>query len=81
MDNARNKYVNIERLSSGDVFALLDSIQSGDEGDIENIMNDFDTEFVAEDESLLILLEKKRSVTKVAQYHFQKHQFIYPKRG
>ena len=71
IDNARNKYVNIERLSRGEVFALLDSIQSDDEEDIEHIMNDSDTEFVAEDESLLISLEKKRSVTKVAQYHFR----------
>ena len=54
IDNARNKYVNIERLSRGEVFALLDSIQSNDEEDIELIMNDSDTEFVAEDESLLI---------------------------
>ena len=53
MDNARKKYVNIERLSSGDIFALLDSIESDDEGDIENIMNDSETEFVAEDESVI----------------------------
>ena len=53
MDNARKKYVNIERLSSGDIFALFDSIENNDEGDIENRMNDFDTEFVAEDESVI----------------------------
>ena len=53
MDNERKKYVNIERLSSGDIFALLDSIESDDVGDIGNIMNDFDTEFVAEDESVI----------------------------
>ena len=53
MDNARKKYVNIERLSSGDIFALLDSIESDDEGEIENIMYDSDTEFVAEDESVI----------------------------
>ena len=47
MDNARKKYVNIERLSSGDIFALLNSIESDDEGNIENIMNDSDIEFVA----------------------------------
>ena len=51
MDNARKKYVNIDRLSSGDILALLDSNESDDEGDIENIMNDSDTEFVAGDES------------------------------
>ena len=53
MDNPRKKYVNIERLSSGDIFALLDSIESSDEGHIENIMNNSDTEFAAEDESLI----------------------------
>ena len=53
MDNARKKYANIERLSSGDIFALLDSTKSDNEGDIENIMNDSDTEFVAEDESVI----------------------------
>ena len=53
MDNARKKYVNIERLSSGDIFALRDLIESNDEGDIENIMNDSDTEFIAEDETVI----------------------------
>ena len=31
-------------------FALLESVQSDDEGGNENIMNDSDTDFVAEDE-------------------------------
>ena len=53
MDKSRKKYVNIERLSSGDNFALLDSIESDDKGVIENIMNGFVTEFVAEDESVI----------------------------
>ena len=53
MDNARKKYVNIERLSSGDIFALLDSTESDDEGDIENIMNDSDAEIVDEDKSVI----------------------------
>ena len=53
MDNARKKYVNTERLSSGDIFALLDSIESNNEGDTENILNNSDTEFVAEDESVI----------------------------
>ena len=35
MDNARKKYINNERLSSGDIFALLDSVESDDKGDIE----------------------------------------------
>ena len=53
MDNARKRYFNIESLSSRDIFALLDSIEGDDQGDIENIMNDSDTEFVAEDESII----------------------------
>ena len=53
MDNARKMYVNMERLSGGDIFALIDSIKSDDEGDIENIMNDSDTDFVAEDDSVI----------------------------
>ena len=28
MDNARKKYINIERLSSGDIFALLDPVRA-----------------------------------------------------
>ena len=83
MDDARKEYVNIERLFSGDIFGMLDSIESGGEGDIEDVMNDSDTEFVAEDELIIsiILLVKKRSVTKLAPYQFQKHQstFFLPK--
>ena len=32
---------------------MLDSIEIDDEGDIENIMTDSDTEFVTEDESVI----------------------------
>ena len=75
MDNARKKYVSIKRVSIGDIFGLLDSIENDDEEDTGNILNDSDTEFVAEDKSisLLVSLEKKRLVTKVAPYQFQKH--------
>ena len=53
MDNARKKYVNIERLSSGDFFAFIESFESVDEGNIKNVMTYSDTEFVAEDESVI----------------------------
>ena len=53
MDNAIEKYGNIGKLFSGDIISLLDSIESEDEGDIENIMNHSDTEFVDEDESVI----------------------------
>ena len=44
---ASNKKINIpiSTLSSDEVYALLDSIES-DEEDIENFMNDSDTQFV-----------------------------------
>ena len=52
-DNARKKYINLEKLSSGDISAFLDSIESEDKGEIENITSDSDTDFVAEDESVI----------------------------
>ena len=83
MYNARKKYVSIERLSSSDIFAFLDSVESDDKGDIENIMIDSDTEFVAEDSSVIStnILRKERLMTIVAPYQFQKHQstFCLPK--
>ena len=53
MDNARKKYVNIERLSSGDIFAFIESFESVDEVNIENVVTYSDTESVAEDESVI----------------------------
>ena len=45
---ASNKKINIpiSCLSSDEIYALLDSIESDEEEDIENLMNSFDTEFV-----------------------------------
>ena len=85
MDNAKNKYVNVERLSSGDIFVLLDSIESDDEEDIENIMNDSNTEFVAEDESLIstniIRKEEIGDQSSSASAPKANPHFVYPKQG
>ena len=45
---ASNKKINIpiSSVSSDEIYALLDSIESDEEEDIENLMNDSDTEFV-----------------------------------
>ena len=45
---ASNKKINIpiSSLSSDEIYALLDGIESDEEEDIENFMNDSDTEFV-----------------------------------
>ena len=50
---ASNKRINvpITSMSSDEIYALLDTIESDDEEDIENLMNDSDTEFI--DESLI----------------------------
>ena len=76
MDYARKKYVNIERLYIGDIFAFLDSIERDDDEDIENIMNDFDTGFVAEDESVIsTYIIRKEKIGD--QYQFQKRQSTF----
>ena len=45
---ASNKKINIPifSLSSDEIYALLDSIESGEEEDIENILNDSDIELI-----------------------------------
>ena len=45
---ASNKKINIpiSSLSSDEIYALLDSIEIDEEKDIDNLMNDSDTEFV-----------------------------------
>ena len=45
---ASNKKINIpiSSLSSDEIYALLDRIESDEEEEIENLMNDSDTEFV-----------------------------------
>ena len=58
MVNAKNewqqkKYVQINNHTSSDqIFALLDNVQSDEEEDIEELMNDSDTEFFANDEDI-----------------------------
>ena len=39
-----------EKASSEQMYALLDDVDSDDEDDKENLMNDSDTEFIAEEE-------------------------------
>ena len=50
LNNKRKKYVRIDRNSrSGEIFALLDEVKSDQEEDIENLMNDSDTEFIVDE--------------------------------
>lgn len=49
MKTARKKYVNISKMSSDEICALLETVDSECEEDIDNVLNDSDTEFKAED--------------------------------
>ena len=49
-DNNRKKYFHIDSGTASDViFAILDDVMSDDEEDIDNLMNDSDTEFIADE--------------------------------
>ena len=53
MNNNRKKYVQINSHTSSDqIFALLDSVQSGEEVDIEELMNNSGIEFFANYEDI-----------------------------
>ena len=49
MNKTRKKYINAEQLSSEEIFAVLDSIDSDDEDEVDDLINDSDTEFVSEE--------------------------------
>ena len=49
----RKKYVQINNHTSSDqIFALLDHVQSDEKEDIEELMNDSDTKFFANDKDI-----------------------------
>ena len=44
--NSRKRYFHIDgKASSEQIYALLDDVESADKDDIDNLMNDSDTEF------------------------------------
>ena len=49
--NGRKRYFHIDEIASSEqIFALLDDAESADEDDIDNLMNDSNTEFIAGEE-------------------------------
>ena len=49
--DGRKRYFHIDKnASSEQIYALLDDVHSNDEDDIDNLMNDTDIEFIAEEE-------------------------------
>ena len=50
MNNKRKQFVKVDRETGNDeIFALLDEVNSDLEDNIDNLMNDLDTEFVLEE--------------------------------
>ena len=49
--HGRKRYFHIdENASSEQIYALLDDVEGDDKNDTDNLMNDSDTEFIAEEE-------------------------------
>ena len=49
--NGRKRYFHIgENASSKQIYALFDDVESADEDDTDNLINDSDTKFIAEEE-------------------------------
>ena len=49
-DNRKRNFHIDSNASTDQVFMLLDAVQSDNEGEIDKLMNDFDTEFIAAEE-------------------------------
>ena len=48
--NNRNKYIHVDReTGSNEIFVMLDKIDGEAESDIENLLEDSDTEYIAEE--------------------------------
>ena len=51
MNNNRQRHFDIDTdASTGQVFTLLDAVQSNNEDEIDELINDFDMEFIAPEE-------------------------------
>ena len=48
--NKRKKYITICKSSSEEIYAMLDDVESDIDEDIDQLVNDSDTEFVAEED-------------------------------
>ena len=52
-----------ESASSEQIYASLDDVESADEDDIDNLMNDSDTEFIVEEEITQVTSTSETSLT------------------
>ena len=64
MINSRKRYFHIdENASSEQIYALLDDVESADEDDIDNLMNNSYIKFIAEEETAQAASTKDISLT------------------
>ena len=62
--HGRKRYFDIdENASSEQIYALLDDIEGDDKNDTDNLMNDSDTEFIAEEELTQAVSTQDTSLT------------------
>ena len=62
--HGRKRYFYIdENASSEQIYSLLDDVESDHKNDIDNLMNDSDTEFIAEEEITQVASTQDTSLT------------------
>ena len=60
----RKRQIHIdENAGSEQIYSLLDDVESDDKNDIDNLMNDSDTEFIAEEEITQVASTQDTSLT------------------
>ena len=58
MNNNPKRHFDIgSAASTGQLFTLLDAVQSNNQGDIDELMDDFDMEFIAPEEMNLLTIK------------------------
>ena len=76
--NNQKKYIHIDReIGSNEIYAMLDEIESGTESDIENLLEDPDTEYISEKPILDNKKDSHRVLTPEATVHFNTHYWTW----
>ena len=62
--HGRKRYFHTDKnAGSEQIYSLLDDVESDDKNDIDNLMNDSDTEFIAEEEITQVASTQDTSLT------------------
>ena len=74
--NNRKKYIHIDQETGGnEIYAMLDEIESDTESDIENLVEDSDTEYISEEPIPDNKEESHRVLTPEATVHVENESF------